>query len=107
MGKRKSTTRKQAKKVKTTLDKTFACVFCNHENTISCKLDQDNKIGHLICSACAIQWSCAITALTEPIDIYSEWIDACDNVQAEVSKQPERDYERDTREDQVYDSDED
>ena len=60
MGKRKST-RKVAKKEKTVLDKTFGCVFCNHEDTVSTKFDQENKIGHLSCSACGVQWSCAIT----------------------------------------------
>jgi transcription elongation factor Elf1 len=60
MGKRKST-RKPQKKVKTTLDKQFPCVFCNHETSVTTKFDMENKIANLTCSACAVHWSCAIT----------------------------------------------
>ena len=28
-----------------------------------------------------MSWQCPITKLSEPIDVYSEWIDACDQVQ--------------------------
>ena len=61
----------------------------------------ENKVAHLNCSICSAQWSTAITgllllllaaarycllivflalgvALSEPIDVYSEWIDACE-----------------------------
>lgn len=76
MGKRKSSRKPVAKK-KTVLEKTFDCVFCNHENSISTKFDFENKIAHLKCSACPVTWSTAITVLSEPIDVYSEWIDAC------------------------------
>ena len=91
MGKRKST-RKQTKKQKQTLDKTFACVFCNHEDTVTTNLDQENKIGHLSCSACSVQWSCPITVLSEPIDVYSEWIDACEAANQDVDE-PEEEEE--------------
>jgi transcription elongation factor Elf1 len=56
MGKRKSA-RKVVKKGKLALDKSFACVFCNHERTVTIKFDKENKIAHLICSACGVQWS--------------------------------------------------
>ncbi|KAI9299792.1 hypothetical protein BJ944DRAFT_143926, partial [Cunninghamella echinulata] len=65
-GKRKSK-RKPVKKLKQKLDTQFNCLFCNHENAIECKLDQSNKVGHL-------------TYLDEPVDVYSAWIDACEEV---------------------------
>ncbi|GKV02037.1 hypothetical protein SLEP1_g14524 [Rubroshorea leprosula] len=37
-------------------------------------------IGEAICSICQESFSTTITALTEPIDIYSEWIDECERV---------------------------
>ncbi len=98
MGKRKST-RKPAKKIKQVLDKAFACVFCNHENTVTTKMDQENKIGHLNCSACSVQWSCPITVLTEPIDIYSEWIDACEVVQQDTKQEEYQDDEQEQSDD--------
>ncbi|KAI8925844.1 transcription elongation factor Elf1 like-domain-containing protein [Entophlyctis helioformis] len=77
MGKRKSS-RKPVKKLKTTLDKEFSCLFCNHERTVTAKLDNEHKIGQLTCSACGVSFQTTITTLSEPIDLYSDWIDACE-----------------------------
>ncbi|ORE12725.1 hypothetical protein BCV71DRAFT_190552, partial [Rhizopus microsporus] len=65
-GKRK-TKRKPQKKLKAKLDTTFNCLFCNHENSVDCKIDHANKLGHL-------------NYLDEPVDVYSAWIDACEDV---------------------------
>ncbi|CEJ03122.1 hypothetical protein G6F70_008640 [Rhizopus microsporus] len=79
MGKRK-TKRKPQKKLKAKLDTTFNCLFCNHENSVDCKIDHANKLGHLNCKVCAVNWQCPITYLDEPVDVYSAWIDACEDV---------------------------
>ncbi|CAO3653203.1 unnamed protein product [Cunninghamella echinulata] len=71
MGKRKSK-RKPVKKLKQKLDTQFNCLFCNHENAI--------EFGHLTCKVCDISWQCSITYLDEPVDVYSAWIDACEEV---------------------------
>ncbi|KAG2184990.1 hypothetical protein INT43_000903, partial [Umbelopsis isabellina] len=78
-GKRKSK-RKPVKVLKATLDKQFNCLFCNHEKSIECKLDHQNKVGHLSCKVCDVSWQCPITYLDEAVDVYSAWIDACENV---------------------------
>ncbi|KAI9281194.1 hypothetical protein BY458DRAFT_429973, partial [Sporodiniella umbellata] len=65
-GKRK-TKRKPQRKLKEKLDTQFNCVFCNHENSVDCKIDNTNKLGHL-------------NYLDEPVDVYSAWIDACEDV---------------------------
>ncbi|XVF25723.1 hypothetical protein REPUB_Repub13aG0238400 [Reevesia pubescens] len=39
-----------------------------------------NLIGEAFCRICQESFSTVITALTEPIDIYSEWIDECERV---------------------------
>ncbi|KAL1925201.1 uncharacterized protein VTP21DRAFT_84 [Calcarisporiella thermophila] len=76
MGKRKSK-RKPMVRRKLTLDTVFDCLFCNHEKTIECRLDKDSKVGHLKCKVCDVSFQCNINYLSEPIDVYSEWIDAC------------------------------
>ncbi|KAH0467881.1 hypothetical protein IEQ34_002914 [Dendrobium chrysotoxum] len=42
--------------------------------------DMKNLIGEASCRICQENFSTTITALTEPIDIYSEWIDECERV---------------------------
>ncbi|KAG2209230.1 hypothetical protein INT47_005522 [Mucor saturninus] len=79
MGKRK-TKRKPQKKLKDKLDVQFNCLFCNHENSIECKIDHANKVGFLSCKICDITWQCTVTYLDEPVDVYSGWIDACEEV---------------------------
>ncbi|KAG2181827.1 hypothetical protein INT44_008643, partial [Umbelopsis vinacea] len=78
-GKRKSN-RKPVKRLKPELDKQFNCLFCNHEKSIECKIDHQNKVGHLSCKVCDVSWQCPITYLDEAVDVYSAWIDACENV---------------------------
>ncbi|KAI3410587.1 uncharacterized protein J3R85_018725 [Psidium guajava] len=41
-----------------------------------------NLIGEAVCGICQESFSTTITALTEAIDIYSEWIDECERVNA-------------------------
>ncbi|KAI8391696.1 transcription elongation factor Elf1 like-domain-containing protein [Radiomyces spectabilis] len=79
MGKRKAKS-KPLKKLKAKLDIHFNCLFCNHEKSIECRMDQSNKVGHLACKICDISWQCSITYLDEPVDVYSAWIDACEEV---------------------------
>ncbi|KAM0753218.1 Elf1-domain-containing protein [Meredithblackwellia eburnea MCA 4105] len=76
MGKRKSSKKPQAK-IKAVLDKTFRCLFCQHNGTVTCKLDTKNRVARLDCKDCAQHFTTDINHLTEPIDVYSEWIDAC------------------------------
>ncbi|KAI8821720.1 transcription elongation factor 1, partial [Fimicolochytrium jonesii] len=77
MGKRKSA-RKPMKRTKQTLDQKFACLYCSHEDTVTVKLDQANKIGNLACRACGVSYQSKIHALAEPVDVYSQWIDSAE-----------------------------
>ncbi|CAE6517023.1 unnamed protein product [Rhizoctonia solani] len=81
MGKRKSS-KKQQTKIKPTLDTTFNCLFCHHEKSVTCKIDKKEGLGYLSCKICAQHYQCKIHHLSEPIDVYSSWIDACDEAQA-------------------------
>ncbi|KAI8886929.1 Elf1-domain-containing protein [Backusella circina FSU 941] len=98
MGKRK-TKRKPQKKLKDKLDTTFSCLFCNHESSIECKIDQPNKVGHLTCKVCDVNWQCTVTYLDEPVDVYSAWIDACEEVNKRKKLEAQRARDRNTRDD--------
>ena len=84
MGKRKSSSRKPAKKIKQTLDTTFTCLFCNHEKSVICTIDKKNLLGELHCKICGQSFQTAIHSLSQPVDIYSDWIDACEDLAEEA-----------------------
>uniref|UniRef100_A0A7S3F8G6 Transcription elongation factor 1 homolog n=1 Tax=Prasinoderma singulare TaxID=676789 RepID=A0A7S3F8G6_9VIRI len=76
MGKRKSS--KVIKKVKReVVAKTFDCPFCNHERSVECKFDKIAETAMLFCRMCKVTYLTTINNLTEPIDVFSEWIDKC------------------------------
>ncbi|ERN09525.1 hypothetical protein AMTRI_Chr09g32810 [Amborella trichopoda] len=81
MGKRKSRTVLPKKKLPK-LDTTFCCPFCNHPDSVDCIIDRKLKIGEAICRVCEVGYATKIHALTEPIDIYCEWVDACEAANA-------------------------
>ncbi|KAG0044555.1 hypothetical protein BGZ83_010230 [Gryganskiella cystojenkinii] len=103
MGKRKSSSRKPAGRVKKTLDTQFDCVSCFHEKSINCKLDFDQKVGHLQCRMCGVTFTCAINYLSHAVDVYHDWIDACESVNASAkaaksaATSRDRDRDRDDR----------
>lgn len=101
MGKRKAAA-KPVKKVKQKLDVTFRCLFCNHEKSVICTLDKRNSIGDLHCKICGQTFQTAINSLSQPVDVYSDWIDACEDLAEEVDDQGE-DAEND--EDEYSDDD--
>lgn len=77
MGKRK-TKRKPQAKIREKLDTQFNCLFCNHEKSVTAKLNKSTGVGDIKCRICQASWQCNITPLSHPIDVYSEWIDACE-----------------------------
>lgn len=89
MGKRKKSSRGPVKKLKQRLDTQFTCLFCNHEKAINCTIDKKSNIGTLTCKICGQSFQTSINSLSEPIDIYSTWIDACEAVAEEEAKRVE------------------
>ncbi|KAG5222037.1 transcription elongation factor [Salix suchowensis] len=75
MGKRKSRAKPPPKKRMDKLDTVFSC-----PSATMVVVDMKNLIGEAVCGICQESFSMTITALTEPIDIYSEWIDECERV---------------------------
>ncbi|KAK2734474.1 hypothetical protein FQN55_002796 [Onygenales sp. PD_40] len=81
MGKRKKSSRKpQGPKKKEPLPTTFSCLFCNHENCVIVKLDKKLGLGNLSCKICGQRFQTGINYLSAAVDVYSDWIDACDAV---------------------------
>ncbi|KAI1339020.1 transcription elongation factor Elf1 like-domain-containing protein [Xylariaceae sp. FL0016] len=81
MGKRKKSTRKpQGKKKNEPLPTNFTCLFCNHEKAVQVKLHKKTGFGDLMCTVCGQNFQCAINYLSDPVDVYSEWVDAADAV---------------------------
>ncbi|CAG8503080.1 486_t:CDS:2 [Paraglomus brasilianum] len=78
MGKRKSK-RKPAPKMKLVLDTQFDCIYCSHKRSIEIKMDKQTRVGNLVCRVCGVQFQAPINSLSDPIDVYSEWIDAAES----------------------------
>ncbi|KAG8532018.1 uncharacterized protein KY384_003654 [Bacidia gigantensis] len=86
MGKRKKSSRKpQGPKKKEPLPTNFPCLFCNHEKSVSVKIDKKGGVGELSCKVCGQQFQTGINYLSQAVDVYSDWIDACDAVAKETN----------------------
>lgn len=85
------------------IETTFTCLFCHHDKSVTVRLDRKEGIAQLFCKVCdqryqskvnrTSRFCCFIATLelitcdidlTEPIDIYSEWIDAADAAEKEA-----------------------
>ncbi|KAK5243839.1 hypothetical protein LTR16_007802, partial [Cryomyces antarcticus] len=80
-GKRKKSSRKpQGPKKREPLSTTFQCLFCNHENSVTVKLEKKIGVGQLSCKICGQTFQSGINYLSAAVDVYSDWVDACDAV---------------------------
>ncbi|CCE63316.1 hypothetical protein TPHA_0E02240 [Tetrapisispora phaffii CBS 4417] len=105
MGKRKKSSRGPAKKVVQKLDLKFNCLFCNHDKSVSCTLDRKNSIGSLSCKICGQNFQTHINGLSQPVDVYSDWFDAVEEVNAGRGSESDNDDD-DSESDYESDSDE-
>ncbi|CAA7040931.1 unnamed protein product [Microthlaspi erraticum] len=113
MGKRKSRAKPAPTKRMDKLDTVFSCPFCNHGSSVECIINMKELIGQAVCRICEESFSTTITALTEAIDIYSEWIDECervntveDDVEQEEEEEEEEIIEEEEEEEEEEDEDE-
>ena len=60
------------------LAKKFKCPFCANNDAVECKMDQKNGVGSLACRLCGASYQMPIHHLHEPIDVFSEWLDDCE-----------------------------
>jgi len=61
------------------------------------KLDKKAGIGDLFCKICGQKFQAPINYLSAPVDVYSEWIDACEAVAVDAVAQETRDAEEDRK----------
>ena len=85
-GKRKSS-KPPPKKVAPKVDTTFTCPYWNHEKSVIAKMDHLTEKGLVECTVCGQKYTCNITPLSEPIDVYSDWIDACDRAHKTIEEE--------------------
>eukprot|EP00316_Scyphosphaera_apsteinii_P003042 CAMPEP_0119315084 /NCGR_PEP_ID=MMETSP1333-20130426/34398_1 /TAXON_ID=418940 /ORGANISM="Scyphosphaera apsteinii, Strain RCC1455" /LENGTH=101 /DNA_ID=CAMNT_0007320317 /DNA_START=25 /DNA_END=330 /DNA_ORIENTATION=+ len=81
MGKRKRA-KPPPKKAKPKVSTVFDCPFCGKNGSCAVKMEMDVKMGKITCDACGAKYEARISALSEPIDVYAEWIDMCEDVNA-------------------------
>ncbi|CAI8012861.1 Transcription elongation factor 1 homolog [Geodia barretti] len=80
MGRRKSKRKAPPKKRMTgPLDTQFTCPFCNHEKSCEVKLDRQRNTGLITCRVCLEDFQTPINYLSEAVDVYSDWVDACES----------------------------
>ncbi|XP_061741548.1 uncharacterized protein LOC133541861 [Nerophis ophidion] len=82
---RKSTPKK---KMTGNVDTQFTCPFCNHEKSCDVKMDRTQNVGIISCSVCFEEFLTPITYLSEPSDVYSDWIAAWIAVNTPICDQP-------------------
>jgi len=44
------------------------------------KLDKKAGVGNLSCKVCGQKFQCAVNYLSAAVDVYADWVDACDAV---------------------------
>ncbi|KAH8370820.1 hypothetical protein KR093_005111 [Drosophila rubida] len=79
MGRRK--TKRKApprRKVLHELDKQFNCPFCNNLQCCDVVMDKLRNTGRITCRECNESYKTKIISLSEPVDVYNDWIDACE-----------------------------
>ncbi|WOK98850.1 hypothetical protein Cni_G07562 [Canna indica] len=87
MGKRKSRRLNSAPtKVVPKLEVYFTCPFCNYAESVECTFDRKHNLAEAECWVCKARYATTIHRLTEPIDIYSEWLDKCEEVKKEAEE---------------------
>ncbi|KXJ08361.1 transcription elongation factor 1 homolog [Exaiptasia diaphana] len=78
MGRRRSKRKPEPKKRREPLDVQFNCPFCNHEKSCEVKIDRIKNMGYISCRVCLESFQSVVNYLSEPVDVYSDWIDACE-----------------------------
>ncbi|XP_001601042.1 transcription elongation factor 1 homolog [Nasonia vitripennis] len=79
MGRRKSNRKPPPKrKAIVPLDILFDCPFCNHEKACEVLMDKGRRTARITCRICSEDYQTSVNALSEPLDVYNDWIDACE-----------------------------
>jgi len=68
-----------------TIPSVFNCPRCGRA-TVRVELDRNSGQAEVHCSNCDVQATITITPLTEPVDVYGEFVDICASNQDTSSK---------------------
>ena len=68
-----------------TIPSVFNCPKCGRA-TVRVELDRNIGQAEVHCSNCDVQATITITPLTEPVDVYGEFVDICASSQGTTSK---------------------
>jgi len=82
MGRRKSR-KVQKAKPKPKVPSVFDCPFCNHAKSVSCTMRKESNSAKLRCSVCDESFEANINPLSQPVDIYCQWLDECEKENAQ------------------------
>ena len=67
----------------------FDCPFCNYKKCVETKIDKKKKLATLKCKICNSIYKSKATHLTEPIDVFYNWIDECERENMKKEKESE------------------
>ncbi|CAN0891682.1 Transcription elongation factor 1 homolog [Linum grandiflorum] len=59
------------------LDLEFQCPFCQNPKSVTCAFSKETSTAEARCFVCDESYWVPTNHLTEAIDVYTEWIDAC------------------------------
>ena len=80
MGRRKSKRQAPTRRNMLILDEIFDCPFCNHAKSCEVNMDKERNTGRVQCTKCFEDFQSKINFLSEPIDVFNEWVDACEEI---------------------------
>lgn len=72
---RKKSKRTKRKAAVEKMDKRFSCLVCHREFMVVCVVNHLVGTGAAKCLACPASFKCPVNRLSQPIDVYSEWVD--------------------------------
>eukprot|EP01054_Gregarina_sp_Poly1_P002611 Gregarina_sp_Poly_1__2610@NODE_1709_length_3503_cov_129_177532_g1119_i0_p2_GENE_NODE_1709_length_3503_cov_129_177532_g1119_i0NODE_1709_length_3503_cov_129_177532_g1119_i0_p2_ORF_typecomplete_len192_score51_01Elf1/PF05129_13/9_7e25Rubredoxin/PF00301_20/1_4Rubredoxin/PF00301_20/1_5e02Rubredoxin/PF00301_20/2_5e03_NODE_1709_length_3503_cov_129_177532_g1119_i027113286 len=80
MGKRKPRRRAPTRAPAPKLDSEFDCPFCAALKSVQVQIKKRELVAQLHCRACNVDYQTGVGPLDEPVDVFSLWIDSCEEV---------------------------
>lgn len=109
MGKRKPRRRAPTRPPAPKLDSEFDCPFCASLKSVQVQIKKRELIAQLHCRMCNVDYQTSVGPLDEPVDVFSLWIDSCEEVNSPHKSStslfiPQREVSRPLKEAASYNS---
>jgi transcription elongation factor Elf1 len=80
MGKGKSKTKLIVRKKDMKLAKSFQCLFCQHDGSVTVTFQNttDGRLARLACKMCDAKFGLPVSKIAHDVDVYSAWVDSCE-----------------------------